>query len=80
MRYLTERDAPGQFYWEDPSDVDNVFIAFKNEAGGLTVAVSDEKAIDSDNETFECAAALNEADAVRLRDYLIRAFPAPLSS
>jgi hypothetical protein len=76
MRYLTkvmERD--GSFYYENPSDADNVLIAFRNRGGELSVAVAEEQAMDSYNHTFECTAYLSREDAERLRDYLNENFP-----
>lgn len=63
----------GKFYWESPSDSENVLTVFVNEAGGLSLGVAEEKAMDSYNETFECCAFLEKQDAIRLRDYLIAA-------
>ena len=72
-RYLTCHTAQqdGKFYWEHPSDPDNVVTVFFNEAGGLSVAVSNEQAIGSYNESIECHAFLDQDDAARLRDYII---------
>lgn len=78
MRYLTDPrfgNKPGRFFWENPSDPDNVLNLFRNEKGGLSIAVSEEHAVDSYNSTFECSAFLTEDEGVRLRDYLNAAFP-----
>lgn len=70
MRYMTDRKQG--FYWENESDPDNAMSIFLNQGGGLSIAISDEKAMDSYNQTFECAAFLNRAEAERLRDFLIQ--------
>ena len=62
------------FWWEDPSDRANVVSIFVNDGGGLSVGVSEEKAMDSYNVEFECHAFLTRDDAIRLRDYLNVAF------
>ncbi len=76
MRFLTERRFHEHgFYWESRSDSENALVVFLNEADGLSVAVSDEKAVDSYNSTFECCAFLDREDAERLRDYLMDVLP-----
>lgn len=74
MRYHTTYTRDG-FYFEAPDDADNAVIVSKNKDGGIIIAVSEEQAVDSYNSMFECVAYLPEADAIRLRDYLARAFP-----
>lgn len=67
-RWITQKKQG--FYWEDPSDAENAITVFLNQGGGLSIAVSEERAMDSYNQTFECSAFLARADAERLRDYL----------
>lgn len=79
MRYLTERKGgateAGIFYYEDPSDRENVVVIFPTKSGGLTVAVSEEQAVDSYNDSFECSMHLSKERAERLRDRLCEWFP-----
>lgn len=79
MRYHTDRkpDAKSRgFYWETPHDSANVVVIFPNQAGGVTVAVAEEHAMDSYNAEFECSLALPPDEALRLRDLLNGWFPA----
>lgn len=64
----------GRLYFEVAGDPDNAAVFYANTAGGLMVAVSEEQAVDSFNETFECSIALAREDAIKLRDYLNEAF------
>ncbi len=77
MRYFTEhRDAGWTgFYFEAPGNPDNVMVLFANQGGGVTVAVSEERAMDSYNEGFELTIELPENAAKQLRDYLVEIFP-----
>ena len=68
-------DQGSGFYFESVSDPDNVMMLFANSGGGLTVAIAEEKPVDSYNETFECTISLPADEAKRLRDYLIEHFP-----
>lgn len=54
---------------ENPCDSENVLTVSATEAG-VCISVSDEKAVDSYNETFECAFVMTRKDAIALRDYL----------
>jgi hypothetical protein len=78
MRYYTRRRREPEdwrFYWEDPSDWDNAVVVVATEDDGLTIAVAEEKAMDSYNETFECSICLPKAEAIRLRDLLNEHLP-----
>ena len=44
------------------------FIAREN--GGVTIEVSEEKAVDSYNASFTCTATLDLGQAIQLRDWL----------
>jgi hypothetical protein len=45
------------------------FVALEN--GGMSIAVAEEQAVDSYNQSFTCHATLNQEQAVKLRDWLI---------
>ena len=61
------------FYWEgDGLSYDNAISIFLNQKDELTIAVTQEQAVDSYNQTFECTAYLSRQDAERLRDYLVK--------
>ncbi len=64
-----------RLYFEDPQDADNTITAHPNEDGGLTVTVSEERAVDSYNQMFNLMFALSRAQALELRDHLNRWFP-----
>lgn len=77
-RILTEKlsqDHKGRYYFEVDSDPQNAMTLFANKSGGLTIAVSEEKAMDSYNEAFECSISLDANEAKKLRNYLLKYFP-----
>lgn len=49
---------------------------FELAGDGIVVSVSEEKAVDSYNQSFTCSLTMNRAQAVQLRDWLNRHFPA----
>lgn len=78
-RYLTTRQWTKKdeviFLEENDGGWGGEAVIFANEAGGLTVAVAEEMAVDSNNEWFECKRELSKEEAERLRDYLNEYFP-----
>jgi hypothetical protein len=47
----------------------------RTDDGGLTVSVSEEKAVDSYNESFECTLTMKPEQVQQLRDWLDANFP-----
>lgn len=64
-----------RFHFEDPCDSENEVTIYANQAGGLYISVANEVAWDSYNHTVDCNIAVDEAAAIRLRDYLNNRFP-----
>lgn len=64
-----------RFHFEDPRDSQNEVTIYPTQGGGLYVAVAEERAVDSYNETFNCTIVLTDAEAKRLRDLLNGWFP-----
>lgn len=50
----------------------NVYV---NQAGGIRLRLSEERAVDGGNEMFECSAFLDPVHAKRLRDFLVTSYP-----
>lgn len=73
MRFVFYKD--GMFRYSNPSDSQNECVIYPNQAGGLRIAVSNEQAVDSYNDVFECDIFLDKDAAIQLRDYLIKHFP-----
>ncbi len=48
----------------------------RDKSGLLIVSVAEEQAVDSYNQSFECTAHLTPDQAVQLRDWLNKQFPA----
>lgn len=68
-------DWNSRLVFEAESSVEEGVIFVATEAGGLSVAVAEEKPMDSYNETFECTVHLSGDNARLLRDWLIDMFP-----
>lgn len=51
------------------SDEDNMVLSIDD--GRVCVAVSEEKAVDSYNSTFECTMHLTHEQAIQMRDWLV---------
>lgn len=68
-------DRVERFRYENPSDSENEITVYPIAAGALSIAVADQKAMDSYNETIECQISLDLDAAKRLRDYLNEHFP-----
>lgn len=68
------RDRPvtrGSFEFCPPWMVEGEELEATSGEQGVTISVTEEKAVDSYNSYFTCAAVLPRADAERLRDWLI---------
>jgi hypothetical protein len=63
-----------RFRYENPEDGENIINVYTHN-GKLGVSISDEKAMDSYNETFTCDISLPVEAAKLLRDYLVEKFP-----
>lgn len=66
-----------RFHFENDSDSENELNIILCESGGIRVSVAEEMAMDSYNQTFDCAVQLDKVSAVNLRDFLIEHFPLP---
>lgn len=66
------RDPDGRFYAEAAGDSDNAMTLFVNQAGGVTLAVSEIHPQDSFNVTIECTLALSVEQAFELLNFLKR--------
>lgn len=79
MRFHTDRkyDAndEGVFRWELPTDSSSSVVLFPTRGEGVMIAVSEEHAMDSYNQEFECSIHLPEEQAKRLRDLLNQWLP-----
>jgi hypothetical protein len=58
-----------KFVWQDPKDPENVLTVVRAR-DVVYISVSEERAMDSYNETFECTACLNLAEARALHLHL----------
>lgn len=67
--------AEKHYLEHEHGDPETNISVFANRGGGLTVAVEEEKAMDSYNQTFTCTISLTAAQAIALRDYLVKWFP-----
>ncbi len=62
---------PGNlFYHEDPGDPESTITVVANGPGGVYVTVTEERAMDSYNQTFEIGHALGRGEACRLLEFL----------
>lgn len=69
---MSERREIWGFQSEDESGWDNGFIEVTAYPDGLTVEVTQDKAVDSYNQQFTCGVTLSREKAVELRDMLDR--------
>ncbi len=63
------------FHFENERDSENELNARVDENGELHIAVAEEMAVDSYNQTFDCSILLDADSAIGLRDFLILHFP-----
>lgn len=59
---------PPESYFEEGAD-------FVKQITGISIAVSEEKAVDSYNQSFECNLTMTDAQAIQLRDWLLLYYP-----
>jgi hypothetical protein len=65
----------GVIYIENPSDPENALTLYRTKSDELAISVSEERAVDSYNATFECTLYVSPREARIIRDYLIKWFP-----
>lgn len=77
FHYQTPHDSENELTVVPVDDSDS-WTDYREERdliGGITISVSDEKAVGSYNEPFECDISLTREAAISLRDWLTRRYP-----
>lgn len=59
----------------EPSQSFEEGATFTRSGSGIIVSVSEEKAVDSYNSSFECSLTMTREQAIELRDWLNKHFP-----
>ena len=62
-----------RLYIENPHDCSNSITVAPNREGSITVSVSDEKAVGSYNENFECSVVLPAGEAEDIARFILMA-------
>ena len=66
-----------ELIFESPESLDDRVLFYVNRAGGACVSVTELRAMDSYNEDIEVTFCMTREQAIALRNWLVRWFPAP---